>query len=425
MPRSTSKPAAGEAVSDSRDVKSLRVRRSRFSSFAIDDRSALDLRLLLRGSWHVDDIPQFRAFSPISGKELELTPADIDILCRLDATSFVPVAELVDKADFDALRLLQLIESGLLISDAADSPDADYRETEERFTRAGWDQAALAYHCAAKWTVSEPVIHNEVAIGSGDDFVNRFDMIEKAHGDPPPHFFSTDTTRSLNLPVAERSGSVFEILQNRRTVRLFDQSSKLPLDTLASILYYVFGCFGWMRLSESLVALKKTSPSGGGLHPTEAYVLVTNVDGIAPGLYHYNVGRHRLDEISTMSSKTAGEMVVAMSAEQDSLATAPALVILVSRFDRLFWKYRNHKKAYKVSLMDAAHLSQTFYLVCEALGLGACFTGAIRDTVIEEHLNLDPVTQGVAGICACGIPSADGEDLGLRPTPYEPGSGEI
>ena len=112
-----------------------------------------------------------------------------------------------------------------------------------------------------------------------------------------------------------------------------------------------------------------------------------------------------------------------MLADQEYMASAPALVMFVSRYDRLFWKYRNHKKAYKVTLMDAAHLSQTLYLVCEALGLGACFTGAIRDTVIEERLNLDTAAQGVVGACAFGLPSSDGERLMLQPTPFTPRSG--
>jgi SagB-type dehydrogenase family enzyme len=146
---------------------------------------------------------------------------------------------------------------------------------------------------------------------------------------------------------------------------------------------------------------------------------------VTPGFHHYNVENHRLDEICSMPSEQARQVAADLSAGQDNLASAPVLILLISRYDRLFWKYRDHKKAYKVSLMDAAHLSQTFYLVCEALGLGACFTAAIRDSVIEAHLNLDTTTQGVAGVCACGVPSEDGKDLEMHPKPYKPGSDEI
>ena len=57
-------------------------------------------------------------------------------------------------------------------------------------------------------------------------------------------------------------------------------------------------------------------------------------------------------------------------------------MIHVARFDRNFWKYAQHRKAYKAVLMDSAHLSQTFYLTAAHLGLGAFYTAAINDADI-------------------------------------------
>ena len=75
------------------------------------------------------------------------------------------------------------------------------------------------------------------------------------------------------------------------------------------------------------------------------------------------------------------------------------------RFYRTFWKYRKHQRAYGVILMDAAHLSQTFYLVCAELGLGAFFTAAINGSNVEEKLGLDGFTEGAVAICGCGAPA--------------------
>ncbi|MDF5808502.1 hypothetical protein P4123_14470 [Pseudomonas aeruginosa] len=47
------------------------------------------------------------------------------------------------------------------------------------------------------------------------------------------------------------------------------------------------------------VFVRKTSPSGGSLHPVEVYPIVLNVDGIERGIYHYSVRRHGLERLWT------------------------------------------------------------------------------------------------------------------------------
>jgi SagB-type dehydrogenase family enzyme len=76
---------------------------------------------------------------------------------------------------------------------------------------------------------------------------------------------------------------------------------------------------------------------------------------------------------------------------------------MVSRFARSFWKYRRHAKAYRNLVLDAGHLSQTFYLVCTALGLGPFFTTAINEIQILNELRLSALQVGVIGLCGCGV----------------------
>jgi SagB-type dehydrogenase family enzyme len=98
---------------------------------------------------------------------------------------------------------------------------------------------------------------------------------------------------------------------------------------------------------------------------------------------------------------------------------------MTSRFYRNYWKYRRHEKAYSVLLMDAAHLSQTFYLICTDLGLGAFVTAAINNNNIEKRLGLDGYSEGAVLICGCG--KSAGKNLDLEPeyNPYLPGTTKI
>lgn len=145
-----------------------------------------------------------------------------------------------------------------------------------------------------------------------------------------------------------------------------------------------------------------------------------DVDGVEPGLYHYDVARHALEPVAALPAADVSELAVRLAAGQPYAGDAHALVVLTSRFGRNFWKYRQHDRAYAVLLMDAGHLSQTFYLVCADLGLGAFVTAAINGADAEEALGIDGFSEGAIALCGCGRP---GPESPLDPPflPFVPG----
>ena len=62
-----------------------------------------------------------------------------------------------------------------------------------------------------------------------------------------------------------------------------------------------------------------------------------------------------------MDTTQTAELAMRAVADQDWFVDAPMLVVLAARVERNFWKYRNHAKAYRALLLDAGHLSQSFY----------------------------------------------------------------
>jgi SagB-type dehydrogenase family enzyme len=112
----------------------------------------------------------------------------------------------------------------------------------------------------------------------------------------------------------------------------------------------------------------------------------------------------------------AEEWADEFTAGQSYPRSVQALFVMTSRFYRNFWKYRNHQETYGVLLMDAAHLSQTFYLVCTDLGLGPFVTGAINSVNIDKRLGLDGFEEGAIIVCGCGKPAEiDLIDSDFRP----------
>jgi SagB-type dehydrogenase family enzyme len=156
------------------------------------------------------------------------------------------------------------------------------------------------------------------------------------------------------------------------------------------------------------------------MHSIEVYPLLRRVAGFVPGLYHYSVERHDLEALRCMSEAEVEDLAVLVTAGQAYVSGAQALFLLTARFPRSFWKYRRHEKAYAAILMDAGHLSQTFYLVCTDLGLGPFVTAAINERDIEEALGIDGFAEGAVAVLGCGIPGPSDPSRDPIFQPYTP-----
>ena len=222
-----------------------------------------------------------------------------------------------------------------------------------------------------------------------------------------------------------QEGGLYDALSDRRTTRSFEPGGALPLEHLAILLYEVFGCRAYATMHSDVITLRKSSPSAGGLHPVEAYPLIRHVEGIVPGLYHYRVREHVLELVTPLERDEAAGAITEITAGQRWLDSAAAALVLTVRFARSFWKYRRSPTAYATLLMDAGHLSQTFYLVCADLGLGAFLTNVVDTAACEKLLRLDGLAEGALAVLCCGLPTADRSPLDPEFVPFTPGETTI
>jgi putative peptide maturation dehydrogenase len=206
-----------------------------------------------------------------------------------------------------------------------------------------------------------------------------------------------------SLPRATRT-QFDELLDARNSCRNFDTTRVLPQLRFAQLMERVFGARGEAHAADDFDVVKKTSPSGGALHPTEAYLIVQRVEGIAAGLYHYRPGEHALQRLPWEGTPDElGAFARLAVVGQQWFADAHVLVVLAPRFARNFWKYRDHAKAYRVCILDAGHLSQTLFLSATEQGLGAFITAAINEVDIEQAFGLTGYVDGPLAVCGFGI----------------------
>jgi putative peptide maturation dehydrogenase len=304
-----------------------------------------------------------------------------------------------------------------------DDPDPEHvalRELDERLGKQAWNPYAALFHALSSRRGIDIGLPEQEPEAAEAMVAEVFEKFVDRHGPPPPHFQSPPNVLSRReLPLQERDGQLYEALAMRRTTRVFD-TAPIGEEDVGALLYYAFGCHGTLTVHNDIVALHKTSPSGGGLHAVEVYPLVIDVDGLEPGLYHYGVERHDLELLEPVGRDEARRLAVAFTCGQTYFGDASALFFLSARFYRSYWKYRNQPRAYSVLLMDAAHMSQTFYLVCADLGLGAFVTAAVNNGDVDDRLGLDGFTEGTLIACGCGIPAQRASALQPRFEPYVP-----
>lgn len=231
------------------------------------------------------------------------------------------------------------------------------------------------------------------------------ELVRKARRNPPPSPLKRyPKARRTVLPPAQDASGLAKVLKERRTWRQFAGSASIALRDAATLLGLTWGVQRWAETRLGRAALK-TSPSGGGRHPIEAYLLARRVEGLESGWYHYDPDSHELELVAPSGR---ARTPLSYLPRQIGYSRAPAVFIMSAVFARTRWAYKT-PRAYRVVLLDAGHLGQTFCLVATALGLAPFCSAALADSRIERDLGLDGISESV--IYACGV--------GVRPAGVE------
>jgi len=92
-------------------------------------------------------------------------------------------------------------------------------------------------------------------------------------------------TPSISLPAPDIQGGqgLWDALRTRRSVRAYKEDAVTQAD-LSQMLWASQGITARIHDHEL-----RTAPSAGALYPIETYLCINRVEGIDPGIYHYNI----------------------------------------------------------------------------------------------------------------------------------------
>lgn len=203
---------------------------------------------------------------------------------------------------------------------------------------------------------------------------------------------------SMSLPPPDAESLFTDVLLARRTSRRYS-SAVVASSELATLLGLSLGVQQWASTLAGEMPLK-TSPSGGARHPIEGYVVVRAVEGLKSGIYHYRADRHVLERIRGAVPLSRMRQYVPQSGY---FANASAMVFLTAVFGRQLWRYP-YSRAYRAALIEAGHVCQTFLLTATSLGLAPYCVLGLADTLVEEDLGIDGITESVLYCAGVGRP---------------------
>jgi SagB-type dehydrogenase family enzyme len=142
---------------------------------------------------------------------------------------------------------------------------------------------------------------------------------------------------------------------------------------------------------------RRTAPSSGALYPIEVYPVVHNVEGIAPGVYHYAYREHALELVRGGDHRA---QMVEQALGQEFLGECGVVLFYTLILQRMRPKYQD--RSYRYGLLEAGHLGENAYLAATSMGLGACGIGAFMDDAINSMLGVDGVEEAAVYMLAAG-----------------------
>ena len=178
--------------------------------------------------------------------------------------------------------------------------------------------------------------------------------------------------------------NLVQLLLKRKSSRVYTQEDM----SLLQLSFLLWATQGVKDIRGKSYATLRTVPAGGARHPFETYLLVRQVEGLVPGMYHYLPMTHQLELLSAQEDPQA-----LLDFAEESLCgqrwAAKSNVVFYWSFVPYRSEWRYGIFAHKLIMADMGHVGENLYLACAALGLGTCGIGAYDQALCDKAFQLD------------------------------------
>jgi SagB-type dehydrogenase family enzyme len=134
--------------------------------------------------------------------------------------------------------------------------------------------------------------------------------------------------------------------------------------------------------------------SGGGLYPTDIYLISNNIAGMPSGLYHYDTAHHALGRLRMGDYWELSKQ----ACQHASVDGADCLLVLTARFWKTLFKYYNF--AFQVVTHDAGCLSDCIQQIASRFGLDPTILYWFADHLLGNLLGLETDDEIICAVIA-------------------------
>ena len=323
--------------------------------------------------------------SPLASAAVVVHDAAVTALVHQLAAPAGEAAGVVDLPPPVVSELVAVLAAHGLVHDAAEERRPDLAGEQ-------WSPHELWFHARSRGG------YHDQPLGGTLWAAGRFDPLPARRARPPDttgtrvELAGPEPAVAAPGPAPGFDASLDAVLRARRSIREQDGDRPLTVRQLGEFLHRCARVTQVAADGRQQVSLRP-SPSGGALHGLELYPVVTRVDGLAAGMYHYDPFGHALDPVC--GDGPLVRRLAALAGQASGAAVPQVLLVASCRFGRVMWKYQG--MAYALVLKDLGALFQTMYLVATAMGLAPCALGCGDVELFAAATGLDPRVESSVG----------------------------
>ena len=211
------------------------------------------------------------------------------------------------------------------------------------------------------------------------------------------NYLSEETEQQRFKSVTGASYEPHILAANETLNALCINREEVGLTPVFNMVVATFGTQSLRDITGSKPISRKCIPSGGGRHPTEAYVI--EMDG--HNAFHYCSGNNSFANLGADISRSTYRDAFG---EPEKYVTFPVkyIIVLTSIWERNMFRYREPKTFRSVHL-DAGHAVSNLEILAEKAGYLSKVQYGLNSKRIEELFHLNPLEEGVMCALMLGV----------------------
>jgi SagB-type dehydrogenase family enzyme len=181
----------------------------------------------------------------------------------------------------------------------------------------------------------------------------------------------------------------------------------LDFGVLHSICHYAAGVTKELEMRGQQVQFRAASCTGK-LYHVDLYAVTGDVDGLDPGVYHFDPDSGDFDELREGDYRG---VLAAASGGHAGVADAPVTFVATSEWWRNAWKYR--ERTYRHAFWDSGTILANLLAVAHAGGHRASVVTGFADDAVARLLGVDPAEEAPLELVPVGsdYPVPDARDV--------------